>query len=207
MSANAPTIAYEALHHLPVETLRHYDNETIFCLVEDGKSIAAETVAAGRALHGKWVTGDDAVMFRARRAARQLIAGAVMVCAASGALAMDAEETAQAAAVADGASTALAVASGAVESNPVVNAAGLLPITVLKVALPRLVRDAAPETRKAALVGGAALWGGAAINNLLISAGAASVALPVGIVAGIWLGMRQANKVDAEQTAVVAMKE
>lgn len=182
--------------------LTKFSNEAIFHMVERGLSIDAERVAIGRQHAGKWIDAAQAQAFRSRRAVAGLVIG---LCAIS-AHAMDAEQDTQVAAVADGVSTAAALASGAIESNPLVNAAGLLPITAVKIALPYLVRDAEPATRKTVLVGGSGIWGGAAVNNLLIVAGATG-ALPIigGVLAGIWFAMSTADKVDAEQAQPVAV--
>lgn len=132
------------------------------------------------------------------------ISAAVLYLSGSVVYAMDAEETAQAAAVADGASTAVVLAAGAIESNPIVNSVGLLPITAVKFAIPYMVRDAEPATRKAVLVSASGIYGGAAVNNLLLLVGAGPVAIVGGIVAGIWFGFNTADKVDAEYAAIAA---
>lgn len=121
--------------------------------------------------------------------------------------AMDAEQDAQAAAVADGVSTAVVVGSGAaVEANSLINASpiGLLGVTAVKYAIPYMVRDAEPATRKAVLTSASGIYGGAAVNNLLILVGAGPVAIVGGVLAGIWFAMSTADKVDAEQAQVVA---
>ncbi len=131
------------------------------------------------------------------------IAAVLALCLATAAQAdgLTAEQTAQAAAVADGVSTAVALSAGAVEANGLIptDPVGLVAVTALKAALPVLVRDAAPETRKAVLVTASGVWGGAAVNNLLIAAGATTpVGLVVGLVAGLWIGSNTADKVDQE---------
>lgn len=127
--------------------------------------------------------------------------------------AMDAEETAQAAAVADGVSTAAAISMGAVETNPVVLGAGLLPITAIKVAVPYLVRNAEPETRRAVLTTTTGVWGGLAVHNIVTAVMASTpIGAVAGLIAGAYLYQHAAQKFDAEelakaQPAVVAMKE
>lgn len=182
---------------LSFAVLSRFSNEAIFQMIERGLSIDAERVAIARQHAGKWIDAAQANAFRARRA----VAGVVVGLSVMSAHAMDAEQTAQAAAAADGASTVAALASGAIESNPLVSAAGLPLVTLAKVALPRLVRDAEPETRKAVLVGASGIYGGAAVNNLLIVAGAGPIAIVGGIVAGIWFAFHTADKFEAEELA------
>lgn len=167
-----------------------------------GDVTAANGEQAIGAARAAWNTqGDGEWTAEAHGAASKAFVASLLLACASTAHAMDAEQTAQAAAVADGASTVAALASGAIESNPLVNAAGLPLITAAKIALPYLVRGAEPATRKTVLVGASGLWGGAAVNNLLIVAGAGPIAIVGGIVAGIWFGFHAADKVDAEELA------
>jgi hypothetical protein len=188
----APALSLEALRHLP--------NEAIFHMVEAGVCKEAETIAAGRAIHGKWITGEQASEFRARAA--KASAGLALAMAAVAANAMDAEQTAQAAAVADGATTAAALSMGAVETNPVVLGAGVLPITALKVAMPRLVRDASPETRRAVLTTSTGVWGGLAVHNIVaVLLQSTPIGLACGIAAGVYAYQHEAAKFDAEELA------
>lgn len=124
--------------------------------------------------------------------------------------ALDAEQTAQAAAAADGATTALALSQGAVEANGLMPASpvGIVAVTALKMAIPRLARDMEPETRHTVLVTTTGFYGGAAVSNLLIAAGAAT---PVGLVAGVLSGWffahREHDKLVAEAAAPVRVAE
>lgn len=129
-----------------------------------------------------------------------------MFLASCSAYALDAEESTQAAAVADGVSTAAVVAAGAVESNPIVNGVGLLPITALKVAMPYMVRNADPQTRKVALAGGSGVWGGAATANVLLwlVPGIRELRFLVAIPVGIYSAYKTAGKVEKEEQAKLA---
>lgn len=136
------------------------------------------------------------------------VAFTFLVCGVTPAHAMDAEDTAKTAAVADGVSTAAVIGAGvATEGNPLVNPSpiGLLGLTAVKYAIPAMVKDAEPATRKTVLVSATGIYGGAAVNNLLILAGAGPVAIVGGVLAGIWFAMSTADKVDAEQAQVVAL--
>jgi hypothetical protein len=183
---------------LSMAVLRHFSNEAIFHIVERGLSIDAERIAVGRQLAGMWITGAQAQVYRSRRA----LAGLVVALSAMSAHAMDAEQTAQAAALADGVSTAAAISMGAVETNPVVLGAGLLPITALKVAVPYMVRDAEPETRRAVLTTTTGVWGGLAVHNIVTAVMASTpIGAVFGLVAGVMLYQHEAAKFDAEELA------
>lgn len=140
----------------------------------------------------------------------RLLTALALAAACASAHALDAEQTAQAAAAADGASTAIALSTGAVEANGLMPSSpvGILAVTAVKMALPRLARDMEPETRHTVLVATTGLYGGAAVSNLLIAAGAAT---PVGLVAGVlsgwFLAHREHDKLVAEAAAVVRVAE
>lgn len=95
-------------------------------------------------------------------------------------------------AMADGISTSLALSSGAIEMNPLISTApvGLVALTVAKIGLVKLA-DRLPEPQKRLIIKtSGAVWGGAAVNNLMALASAAPpVAIGVGVLAGVlwWL--------------------
>lgn len=170
-------------------------------------ALEATRVIIGRQNAGQWLKSrSEADSIRNSAAAKAFVASLLVACAST-ASAMDSEDNAKAAAVADGVSTAVAIGSGAIETNPLINTSpiGLVGMTAVKYAVPYMVRDAEPATRKTALVGATGVWGGAAVNNLLILAGASTVALPVGLIAGLWFAMSTADKIDAEQAQVLAL--
>ncbi|MEO7578899.1 MAG: hypothetical protein ABIT83_14925 [Massilia sp.] len=92
-----------------------------------------------------------------------------------------------AAAVADGLSTAAALGSGAIETNPLIPTSplGLIAMTSAKILLVKYA-DTLPEQEKRTVVKTAsAAWGGAAINNLMVLLAAPP---PMPILAGIAMG-------------------
>lgn len=98
------------------------------------------------------------------------------------------ENTAMTAAVADGVTTGIGLASGAVEMNPLVSPSplGVLAMTGLKIGLVKYAETLPEEDKRTALKAGAAVWSGAAINNLLVLAAAPT---PLSVVAGVIMGI------------------
>jgi hypothetical protein len=99
------------------------------------------------------------------------------------------------AAVADGLSTYLALAAGAVERNPLVNPSpgGLVLFTGLKMGLLEAVSASSMETphKAFALRALSALWGGASVNNLMLALAASGpVAVVAGVAGGWWVWAR-----------------
>lgn len=102
------------------------------------------------------------------------------------------KQAAVTAAVADSLTTHLALQAGAIETNPLINtsAGGLVVLAGLKWALVEYVDssdflDSQKSNFKRATT---AVWGGAAINNLLLALSASNpVSLLAGVVGGIWL--------------------
>lgn len=92
------------------------------------------------------------------------------------------------AAVADGISTGLALSAGAVEMNPLISTSplGLVALTGAKIGLVKFA-DRLPEPEKRLVIKStSAVWGGAAVNNLMVLMSAPSpVALAAGVVAGV----------------------
>lgn len=98
------------------------------------------------------------------------------------------DKNAMQAAVADGVSTGLALSLGAAELNPIISTSpiGLIALTGAKIGLVKFA-DTLPEPEKRTLIKtSGALWGGAAVNNLMVLMAAPS---PVAIVAGVAAGV------------------
>lgn len=95
---------------------------------------------------------------------------------------------ARAAAVADGVSTALALSTGAVETNPLIGTSplALLALTGAKIGLVNFAKTLPEHERRTVLKASGAIWGGAAINNLLVLMAAPT---PVAVVAGVVAGV------------------
>lgn len=116
---------------------------------------------------------------------------------------LSAADRASALAVADGVTTAVGLAGTAVEGNPLAptDPLGILAFTALKAAVPHLASHMAPEDRKLVLQATSAAWGGAAVNNLLVIAGATGHVPVLGLVcAAVWLWRDTGRKVDAEMS-------
>lgn len=110
--------------------------------------------------------------------------------------------TARLAAVSDALSTHLAIAAGAVESNGLVTAtpAGLLALTAIKLGVLQFANYMPKEVREPALKASTALWGGAAVNNILVAASVGGAApIVVGIAAGYWLWKHEAKLLEREE--------
>lgn len=80
------------------------------------------------------------------------------------------DEPAVKAAVADGVTTGVALAAGAVEMNPLVNPSplGLVALTAAKVGLVRYAADLPEGEKRMVMKTTTAAWGGAAVNNLMV---------------------------------------
>lgn len=109
------------------------------------------------------------------------------------------------AAVADSLSTHLALQAGAIEANPLVNtsAGGLVALAGIKWALVEYVEssDMAESQKSKFKRVTTAVWGGAAINNVLLAMSASNPAsLLLGIAGGIWLWNQDLDKKISEQT-------
>lgn len=136
--------------------------------------------------------------------AAALLLGPVGVHAADSPEPSAAAQDAQVAAVADAASTWAVLSGGGFELNPLLptSPAGLLGLTALKLGLARHLDGLPTEEREFGLKASTALWGGAAMNNLLA---AASVAPPLGLVAGLTTGAvlwwRTAQRLQDERAA------
>lgn len=95
---------------------------------------------------------------------------------------------ARAVAAADGISTALALSAGAIEMNPLISTSplGLIALTGAKIGLVNFARTLPEHDRRLVLKTSTAIWGGAAVNNLLVLAAAPT---PLAVVAGVVVGV------------------
>lgn len=98
------------------------------------------------------------------------------------------DNTAIQAAVADGITTGLALSSGAVEANPLLSTTplGLLALTGAKIALVKYAETLPEQDKRMVIKLSSSLWGGAAVNNLLVLFAAPT---PVSILAGLLMGV------------------
>lgn len=119
------------------------------------------------------------------------------------------DKNAMHAAVADGISTSLALSAGAVEMNPLISTSpiGLIALTGAKIGLVKFA-DRLPEPNKRLVIKtSSAVWGGAAVNNLMVLASAPSpVALVAGVVAGV-LWWRHSTRVYERADREIAARE
>ena len=100
---------------------------------------------------------------------------------------MKPEDAAVTAAVADGVTTILAVSAGGIEMNPLISAspAGVIAVTGVKYGLVKFAASLPEHERRTTLKTSAALWGGAAVNNMLIFLAAPQ---PLAIIAALITG-------------------
>ena len=98
------------------------------------------------------------------------------------------EKKAALAAVADGASTLSALSSGAVERNALLptSPVGIIAVTAAKVGLTGWANQQPEPRRSESMKSMTAVFGGAAVNNLFVLAGAAN---PISWVAGLTAGV------------------
>lgn len=95
-------------------------------------------------------------------------------------------------AVADGISTGLALSAGAIEMNPLISTSpiGLVALTGAKIGLVKLAAGLPKREKRLVIKASSAIWGGAAVNNLMVLASAApALAVGTGVIAGVlwWL--------------------
>lgn len=117
-------------------------------------------------------------------------------------------EPAVKAAIADGVTTGVALASGAVEMNPLVNPSplGLVVLTAAKIGLVRYAADLPENDKRMVMKTTTAAWGGAAMNNLLVLVAAPP---PFPLLAGLAMaviGWRQMARDYDEQDRVAALQ-
>jgi hypothetical protein len=98
------------------------------------------------------------------------------------------ENTALAAAIADGLTTSIALSSGAVEYNSAVPTSplGLVAFTGLKIGLIKYSENFNEPEKRLTLKSTSAIWGGAAVNNIAVYLAAPP---PLPIIAGLLMGI------------------
>jgi hypothetical protein len=119
------------------------------------------------------------------------------------------DKNAMQAAVADGVTTGLALSGGAVEMNGLISTSplGLVALTGAKIGLVKFA-DRLPQNEKRLVIKtSSSLWGGAAVNNLMVLMSAPSpVAIAAGVVAGV-LWWRHTNQVYAQADREIAARQ
>lgn len=112
------------------------------------------------------------------------------------------------AAVADSVSTHIAIASGGVEQNGLVNTspAGLVALAAVKLGVLQIVDNLPEQERAMGLKTSAALWTGVSVNNILVAVSAGG-AVPVvaALAAGYWMWGHTAERLEAERAAKLAL--
>ena len=100
----------------------------------------------------------------------------------------DAKNRAMASAVADGVTTGLAISAGGLEANPLISTSpiGLVAVTAMKLGVVQYADTLSQEDKRVVLKSGSALWGGAAVNNIMVLLAAPP---PFPIVAGLIMGI------------------
>lgn len=117
-------------------------------------------------------------------------------------------EPAVKAAIADGVTTGVAIAAGAVEMNPLVNPSplGLVMLTAAKVGLVKYAADLPENDKRLVMKTTTAAWGGAAVNNLLVLVAAPP---PFPLLAGLAMaviGWRHMTRDYDEQDRIAALQ-
>lgn len=115
--------------------------------------------------------------------------------------AVSALNLARLAAVADGVSTHIALSGAAHESNPLVNPSigGLVLLTAAKVGLVQYANTLPEKPRAIVLQTTSALWGGAAVNNLMLGVAGGAWPLAVGVAAGYWFWVHEGDVLAREK--------
>lgn len=117
-------------------------------------------------------------------------------------------EPAVKAAIADGVTTGVALASGALEMNPLVSPSplGLVVLTAAKVGLVRYAAHLPEDDKRLVMKTTTAAWGGAAVNNLMVLVAAPP---PLPLLAGLAMaviGWRQMARGYDEQDRIAAIQ-
>ncbi|MFC5458789.1 hypothetical protein [Massilia niabensis] len=113
------------------------------------------------------------------------------------------------AAVADGISTSLALSAGAMEMNPLISTSpiGLVALTGAKIGLVKFAGRLPEPQKRLVIKASSAVWGGAAVNNLMVLMSAPSpVAVAAGVVAGV-LWWRHSNRVYQQADREIAARQ
>jgi hypothetical protein len=98
------------------------------------------------------------------------------------------DKNAMHAAVADGVSTSLALSAGAVETNGLIATSpiGLVALTGAKIGLVKFAGRLPEDEKRLVIKTSSSVWGGAAVNNLMVLMAAPTpLAIAAGVVAGV----------------------
>ena len=98
------------------------------------------------------------------------------------------DKNAMHAAAADGISTGLALSSGAIETNSLISTSpvGLIALTGAKIGLVKFAGRLPEHDKRLVIKTSSSVWGGAAVNNLLVMMAAPTpLAVAAGVVAGV----------------------
>lgn len=117
------------------------------------------------------------------------------------------ENSAITAAIADGVTTNLALSAGAVEANPLIftSPLGLVALTGMKIGLVKYAETLPESEKRLTLKSTSALWGGAAVNNLMVLfAAPPPVAIIAGLVMGIATWMNMGSRYEKEDQLLAA---
>lgn len=100
----------------------------------------------------------------------------------------DGKNRAMASAVADGVTTGLALSAGAIETNPLIatSPVGLVALTGAKLGLVKYADTMSQEDKRLTLKSTSAVWGGAAVNNVMVLLAAPP---PFPLLAGLIMGI------------------
>lgn len=128
---------------------------------------------------------------------RRLAAGAVLAAAFHSAHANDVRDQAIHAGVADGVSTAMGLAAGAVELNPL----GPVLAVGMKFAMFQYAKTLPDTEQPAVYAAAASVWGGAAANNLCVTASIVSggAFAPACVAVGIAWGLKTWKESERER--------
>lgn len=119
----------------------------------------------------------------------------------------DGKTHAMVAAVADGVTTGMALSAGAIESNPLIatSPAGLITLTGLKLGLVNYANTLPEQEKRFAMKSTSAVWGGAAVNNVMIFLAAPPpLAIFAGLITGIVTWTHLENQYEKEDIRLAA---
>jgi hypothetical protein len=114
------------------------------------------------------------------------------------------------AAVADGVSTGLALSAGAIEMNPLISTSpiGLIALTGAKIGLVKYAETLPEQQKRLVIKTSTAIWGGAAVNNLMVLMAAPT---PLAVIAGVLVGViswrHTSNAYEAVDRAIAAREQ
>jgi hypothetical protein len=116
------------------------------------------------------------------------------------------ESKAIAAAIADGVTTNLALSVGAVETNPLIltSPLGLVALTGMKIGLVKFAATLPESEKRFTLKSSSAIWGGAAVNNLIVLLAPPPFPIIAGLIMGIATWMNMGSRYEKEDQLLAA---